>query len=301
MKIAVFTVMYPRMSDFIDEYIECLQAQTFKDFELIVVNNQFPVQLEPYLEKAEIATKIFPFTGSPLENRMYGLEMCRDLGYDIIICSDSDETMHPDRIERIVEYFNNSDNLIVYNNGLSHKGNHYFDLYYKDCIKCNDIIDFNVLGYGAMSLRSDAIDFILEHENKRVLVFDWWLGTVYLLHFEQVDFLKDVKNDYRQHPDNFVGPVLEIDKQRIELGFRVKKCHYSELIEYCRQNKFRDEANIFSDKLKEIEEIEKFITDTSMDYYVELAKDYFEDKKKVYWWQDVLPLEKLGVRNYARN
>jgi glycosyltransferase involved in cell wall biosynthesis len=301
MKIAVFTVMYPGMFGFLNEYIKCLQAQTFKDFELVIVNDQFPTQLETYFKKSKIATKIFPFTGLPLENRMYGLKICRDLGYDIVICSDSDETMCPNRIEKIVEYFNNSNKLIVYNNGSARKGDRYFDHYYKNCIRFDDIIDFNILGYGAMSLRSEAVDFILEHENKRVFVFDWWIGTVYLLHFGQVDFLKDVKNNYNQHPDNFVGPILSIEKKRIELGIRVKKSHYSELIEYCHQKNFRDEMNVFSNKLKEIKELEKFIANSSLDYYVELAKDYFKDKKKIYWWQDVLSPAKLGVSNYARN
>ena len=100
------------------------------------------------------------------------------------------------------------------------------------------------------------------------------------------------------HPDNFVGPVFDVQKKRLELGIKVKKHHYSQLAQYCRKNGFEDKANIFEQKLAEVAEIETFIAETSLDCYFELVKNHFEKKEKLYWWQDVVPLDKLKAPGY---
>jgi hypothetical protein len=201
--------------------------------------------------------------------------------------------MFVDRIEKIVTFFSeHPEKQIVYNNSVARRGNKYFDLFYKERITLLDVLEFNVLGYGALNLRKDMIPFVLEHRNEQVLVFDWWLALVYLLRYGEVDFLKGVRNNYRAHPGNFVGPVLDIHRERVKLGIRVKKHHYSELVRYCRENGFEDKVSIFTNQLAKVAEVEKFIADTSLDYYIELVKNHFENREKMYWWQDVVSLDK---------
>jgi hypothetical protein len=293
MKIAVLTVIYAEMAGFMEEYIKCIQDQSCKDFDLVVISDRFPMSIEPFMKRAGVNAKVFEFSQSHLGNRLYGLKACRDLGYDIVVCSDSDETMFVDRIEKIVTFFSeHPEKKIVYNNSVARRGNKYFDLFYKERITLLDVLEFNVLGYGALNLRKDMIPFVLEHRNEHVLVFDWWLALVYLLRYGEVDFLKGVKNNYRAHPGNFVGPVLDIHRERVKLGIRVKKHHYSELARYCRENGFEDKVSIFTNQLAKVVEVEKFIVDTSLDYYIELVKNHFENREKMYWWQDVVSLDK---------
>ena len=73
------------------------------------------------------------------------------MGFDLIICSDSDETMFADRVEGVKRYFfQRPDQYLLFNNAeASHEGA-YFDLNYKSVLCLDDIVDFNVLGYGAM-------------------------------------------------------------------------------------------------------------------------------------------------------
>ncbi len=287
MKTACLTVIYPGVEDFIEEYLQSIQRQTFKDFDLVVINDRFPLPIEQTLKSMNIEAKVFDCFQTPQGNRLYGLKMCHELGYELVVCSDADDVMFDDRIERIVAYFQeNEDEKIVYNNLVNDR----FDLFYKDCITLYDILEFNVLGYGASSVRGDLIPFILEHSNENVPILDWWFALVYLLHFKKVDFLRDVKSYYRMHPDNYVGPVFGITEKRLEQGLYVKKTTYSELIEYCRQIGFAEEERLFKQKSKEIDEIESFVSKHSLSVYYKLVETHFSDVPKMFWWQDVVSL-----------
>ena len=47
-------------------------------------------------------------------------------------------------------------------------------------------------------------------------------------------------------------------------------------------------------KCGEINEIERFISKRSFSSYYELVRTYFSDMPKMFWWQDVLSLDKFG-------
>ncbi len=300
MKVACLSVIYPGMAQYIEEYIECVRNQTTKAFDLILVDDKFPLALKKYTEQLDIDVKVFKHSKTPLENRLYGLKVCRDLGYDIVICSDSDDTMDRDRVKKVVEYFiHHPENKFVYNNSVGCYGKRVFDLYYKKKIIFSDIIDFNVLGYGSFNLVSDFIPFILSNANKNVLAHDWWFGMVCLLNYRDVDFLKDVKNSYRFHSGNFIGPCFNINEKGILFGIRVKKNLYSEMAKYCCKKEFKKEERLFKKKLREIFEIEEFISKFSLEWYMELVKSFFAHKKKLYWYRDTVSLDKLSKKSLA--
>ena len=291
MKTACLTVIYPGVEDFIEEYLQCIQRQTFKNFDLVVINDHFPLSIEQILKSMNIKAEVFDCFQTPQGNRLHGLKMCRQLGYDLVVCSDADDVMFDDRIERIVAYFlENEDKKIVFNNLVGHSENERFDLFYKERITLTDILDFNVLGYSALSVKSDLIPFIVEHRNEIVPAFDWWIALVYLLHFKKVDFLKDIYSHYRMHTGNYTGPVFGITEKRLEQGLYVKKATYSELTEYCKQNRFAEEERLFKQKSKEIYEIESFIGEHSLSDYYKLVEMHFSDVPKMFWWQDVVSL-----------
>ena len=145
MKVVVFTVFYPGMEDFIDEYFQCIVSQTFSKLSVVVVDDDCPVDILNKAQKFKIDLKILPGVNNPQLNRIKGLKYCYDKGYNIVICSDSDEIMKADRVERVVKYFSkNKDKDVVYNNSeISDKGGK-FNLNYKSVISINDVIDFNV-------------------------------------------------------------------------------------------------------------------------------------------------------------
>ncbi len=289
-KVVCLTTIYPGVEDYIEEYLQGIQNQTCADFDLVIVNDDFSLPVDQILGRMGIKAKVIDSLLSPQANRLYGLRMCRDMGYDTIICGDADDVMSSDRVEKVVEYFSeNKESRIVYNDLV----NKAFNLVYKDKIKLEDILDFNVLGFSCLNIKSELVDFVLDHQNENIPAFDWWFGLVYLLNFKQVDFLKDVKSYYRMHPGNYVGPTLGINEDRLKRGIYVKKNTYSELCKYCKKNGFAKEENIFLQKNREVDEIENFIKAESFEAYYEMVKSHLANASKIFWWQDVITLNKL--------
>ena len=297
MKIACLTVVYPSMKNHFNDYIESLNAQTGVEFDIIMINDNFGNDINFYCNRINNEVKLFKHEGSPQANRIFGLEVCKRLGYDLIICTDSDETMYHNRIELVFKYFsNNHHEDIVFNNGDCTYNERYFSLFYKEQLNLFDILDFNVLGYGALNLRSKTIPFVTGIANENVLVFDWWLALTYLLNNPSITFLKEAKTKLKYHEGNFIGPIFEVNRKRIEFGITIKKNIYSELILYCEKNNLIDKILIFREKIYEIEEIETFIEQNTFETYFHLVNKYFHNKN-IYWWFEILPINYLKKEN----
>ena len=287
MKTACLTVFYDGMQQFIDEYLQCIVDQTFKDFTLVIVNDGFPGYLDSIVERVGIQTIILDASNSPQQNRLQGMQRCKELGFDIIICSDSDETMYPDRIEHNIRYFEQHPHRdIVFNNSVGVDNNNYFDLFLKRRVEFTDIIDFNVLGYGALNLRTTLVPFIVNLANESVGVFDWWLGLRYLIEHKDVEVLEYARNYYRAHEGNFIGPVYEITENNIQIGLQVKEAIYTEMHEYCLKHN-RAFMSLFKVKLEEISGIKVFIEQYSLQHYIELVNQFMVGKKKIFWWEQL--------------
>ena len=294
MKIACLTVIYPEMMDFVGEYAENIKRQTRKDFELIIINDGVISGFKEVFEKVSIPVHVFDCSLSHQKNRLFGLSICQKRGYDVVICSDSDEVMPPDRVQRIREFFlDHKEEKAVFNNVVSQLNGRHFDLIYKEIIRLEDILDFNVLGYGAMSIRAELIPFVLEHENKNITVFDWWLAMVYLLKYPYVRFLSDLCEEARYREKTLVGPVFEVREEMVQKGIHIKKILYSELTQYCQKHNLGDKVGIFLHKLDEIKAIENFVEAHSLKAYADRVKKYFTNGEKLYWWRDVIPLSSL--------
>lgn len=298
MRTAVLTVFYPGMANFLDTYLACIDEQTDQQFELVVVDDDFPGRLEEHLSGVRLPYHVLTSRLSPQANRLVGLEWCRGAGFEVIICSDADETMYPDRVERVRRFFAQSDGAdLLYNNSVARSEAAYFDLHYKSVLGLPDLLDFNVLGYGAMNLRASLVPFVLSVANEDVAVFDWWFGLRYLMQFKSVEFRADIKNDYTYHEDNFVGPALELSTNRIEQSIVVKKSIYTEMLSYCKRNSMTDEAHLFQRKADEVEQVRRYIAEHSLEQYFERVRKYFQQKEKIFWWQEAVSLPELVSHN----
>jgi hypothetical protein len=290
----ILTVFYPGMENYANEYLENVASQTQKDFRLVIVDDNFSADISDCARSYDLSVEVISSSESPQQNRLRGLEYCYSKGYDCIILSDSDETMYLDRVEKIREFFQSNPGVdVVYNNSIAISAESQFSLNYKEKLQFEDILDFNVLGWGAMNIRHEHIPFILSKKNPAIEVFDWYLALIFLLHHKEVIFLPDVRNYYRAHSDNYVGPVFGIDGRQIMLSLKTKKIIYSEVAAYCHQNGFIDARSKILTRITEIQQISNFINNNSLGDYVKMVQEYFKDAQSVYWWQDVVKLNSL--------
>lgn len=296
MRPTVLTVFYPAMRDHAAEYLQCVAGQTMSGIHLLIVDDDYPGDIRSEAAVYDLDPTIIHSSAHHQTNRLRGLQYCLKNDCDPVIISDADETMYPDRVERIINFFQQHPQVrVVYNNSVAEGGQRSFDLHYKEQLKLEDLMDFNVLGFGAMNIRQDHIPFILEHENLEVYAFDWWLALVYLLRHEELQFLPDVKNHYRSHDGNYVGPLLDIEIERIRLGLDTKESIYRELIDYCQQHELPEQATSFRAKLLEIRQIRNFLVEKSLETYADLVREHFKYTRKLYWWQDVVSINQLNT------
>ena len=62
---------------------------------------------------------------------------------------------------------------------------------------------------------------------------------------------------------------------------------------FASNRKRKQEADLFLKKSNEISLIEMYIDQHSMDSYFDRVKSYFEQKDKIYWWQEAVSLSVL--------
>ena len=146
-----------------------------------------------------------------------------------------------------------------------------------------------------MNFTRKHIPFVVDHQNLKVEVFDWWLALTYLTLNDSLDFLDDVKNHYRNHENNFTGPIFEINGSQVKLGIKIKINIYKELEKYCRKRKLIHKASIFNRRLEEVKKVNEYIKVNSINNYTKKVCEYFENSKNIFWWEDVVSLKKLGI------
>ncbi len=292
MRVACLTVIYPGIETYFQDFINAFQSQSYKSAVLIVMNDGLKDPSKYNLDH----NKVFEVHGSPAENRLSGLNQCFELNFDIVICADADETMCEERIQLVVEYFKSHQSAeLVYNDSRYEDEHGKFDLVYKPRIVWSDILDFNVLGYGAMNVKRSLIPTLIARARTEVMAFDWWLAMSYLLHQPAVDFLGDAHNEYRKHADNFVGPLTEVTDQDIEYALKVKSDFYTHVADYCEQNGLQKQHAIILERLESVRRTYAFIEDAGIDKYTRTVQSVLKNEEKIYWWQHAMLLDDLNA------
>ncbi len=291
MKTACLTVFYSEMEPFAEDFLASVAAQSQSDFDLVVVNDGSHITKQSAEKQSGKRVLWYEYNDSPQINRIFGLRQCEKQGYERIICADADETMDARRMERVVAFMDQHPEApVVFNNSIARKGDSYFDLFYKEELEWQDLLDFNVLGYGAMNLQGEGIPFVIDLQNPAVLAFDWYVGFIYSLYFGKVYFVKDAFNHYRFHDHNFVGPVFNITADGVRMALDIKANLYSELLTFLGKKGFDEIKDTIKEKLYHYFATMDFIEDNSFKVYLNRLKQELQNAEKLYWWQEGLLL-----------
>jgi len=207
MKVAVTGVLHTHSKIYYNDYIKSIYNQSYKDFDLILfshkVNDMRSIYLEPKL--------------SPSEAKKFTLDYIKNMDYDIVIFTDTDDFFHKDYIKELVNSLKTSGisftdvNLFFKNKILIEN---YFD-------KCNvpDVVDLkyiedkNCIGFG-----NSGIQLNLYHDMGTFLeqfnICDWWFfkNLMKINNCSSV-FIRKGLVYYRQHVNNV--NYLDINKLKL--------------------------------------------------------------------------------------
>ncbi|GAA4279517.1 glycosyltransferase [Aquimarina mytili] len=276
-KTVVASVVFPANTAFVDDFFESLCRQTYKEFDVFIINDgfeNFDAVVERYYS---LNITVYKYSNTPSKIRQKLLELLNRSKYQNIVFSDSDDYLADNRVEESVKYL--SKYPIVFNDLTS---------FYEDKILNKKIwssrfnknkvitrqflIDKNVLGLGNSGIRKEVLKEINLDED--LLAVDWAIFYNLIDNLEAF-FIDKTQTFYRQHDSNTIG-FDKMSLQRIQTAINVKKRHYIFIKRKDLYNKLR-----LLEELNPVDEIEKKIKINQKDR-----------NQNHFWWEETKLLEK---------
>ncbi|HQS67277.1 MAG TPA: glycosyltransferase [Sulfuricurvum sp.] len=233
-KVAFLTTIFPMNDEFLTACFDSLEKQTFKNFDIIVVNDgykKFDTITKKYINLNIIE---LPYKNTPSKNREYGINNVKMMGYDIVVLGDSDDYFENNRIEKSLELLKTHD-IVVNDLSLFDDNGVYEQKYISHRIQNLSIIDFdfilekNIFGLSNTAIRLNLVDCINFDPN--LIAVDWYLFSLLLLKAKHAIFTNETQTFYRQYSANTIG-IGERTPETIKNILKVKTIHYGLMRKY---------------------------------------------------------------------
>jgi glycosyltransferase involved in cell wall biosynthesis len=213
MKVSIVIPTYKRV-DYLDRLLKSIEAQTFKDFEVIVVDDNSPniKEYESIIEKYKNIFNEFKFITKE-ENK--GAPHSRNLGikeakYDLIALVDDDDEWLPTKLEKQVKVFENSNEAVglVYtwtdvmdeNRNIIHN--------YRSEIEGNpkkEILNECFIPSPSVMVRKKAIFEAGLFDESFPSCQDWDMWTRIIMKGYRIKVVKEVVTIYHKHNSGSIG------------------------------------------------------------------------------------------------
>ncbi len=228
-KTAFLTTIFPMKDDYLHAFLESLNHQSYKTFDLIVLNDGYENFENCVRGYANLNIVELNCSGTPAENRAQGIEYVKTHQYDFLIFGDSDDYFDSDRVEISVELLADSDIVVNDLSLFDDKNGLYKQRYITSRVKdgaeiaLDFIKDKNIFGLSNTAVKVSALNDV--QLNKNLIAVDWYLFSVLLWHNRTAVFTNQVVTYYRQYSENTVGLGVRT-KQSFCRGIEVKCLHY---------------------------------------------------------------------------
>lgn len=283
MKILFCSVVYDKISiKFLEEFVCSLYMQTYKNFDILIVNDNYKGRLNIFEKLGNInIIDLSSCNYNPSQIRNYILEYVIKSDYDILIWGDIDDIFSSNRVEEILNTYKKD--VAFYYNDLVIKNTNkdFFCGKLKENVSHNDLDDFNFIGLSNSALNINLLrkyDFKINCDLDNCIAFDWLLYTLLLKQNFKGIKVNSTKTYYRIHNDNIVGLTNKLNKKNLFIGLEVKTFQYKVLSEYdvIFKNKLKNIIQL-SEKLKSNDYIDKYIEYVNTNYY-----------QNTFWWQNII-------------
>lgn len=230
-KIAFLTTVFPKNKKFLSDFFSSLANQSYKKFDLIVVNDGVNnlKDYKNYFTKLNIIELNSAY--SPIKNRELGINYCIENDYDILIFGDSDDYFDINRVEKSIKILKDND-IVVNDLSLFDESGIYQKMYLSNRIKNCQKIDFefiknkNIFGLSNTAIRLRDLKKI--KFPKDLIALDWYIFSKFLMNGKKAIFTNKTISYYRQHEENIIG-LKQFDKLSFKKALNVKIKHYKAL------------------------------------------------------------------------
>ncbi len=212
---AFLTTVFPQNEKFLKPFFNSLSAQTHKDFDLVIVNDNFK-NLDYYKDLYSNLDIInINSSNTPVKNREVGINYCIEHKYEVLIFGDSDDYFANNRIEKSLELLKNTD-VLVNDLSLFDSDGVYEKKYLSNRLKNLDVVDLefikdkNIFGMTNTAIKLENICKVTFDD--KIVAVDWFFFKKILKKGLKAVFTNETVSFYRQHENNSVGLCSENNK-----------------------------------------------------------------------------------------
>ena len=208
MKIAFLTTIFPMKKQFLIDFFNSLNNQTYDNFDVVVANDGYSNFNEIKLKYGKLNIVELECSNTPAKNREYGINYCIERKYDILIFGDSDDYFSNNRVELALEALNSND-IVVNDVSLFDNNGTYEDMYISNRLENDSKVNYdyiknkNIFGLSNTALKINILSKV--SFDKDLVAVDWYLYKGLLKNGCKAIFTNKAITYYRQHKDNTVG------------------------------------------------------------------------------------------------
>ena len=183
-RIILFTVFYPGAEEYVDEFIESVTNQTYKEFDLLIVNDGCT---QSNLETQYPQLHIIEIEGNNTisGNRALGINFAIRNSYDILFLCDVDDYISPKRVEICLAALSSTDIVVNDLDIVDANRRIIFKDYFQKSIDDETYIDKafistkNIFGFSNTALRVSKLTEVEFPKDLRIV--DWYYFTQLLI------------------------------------------------------------------------------------------------------------------------
>lgn len=228
MKAAFGTVIYKQARGFLEDLMACVENQTDKDFDVLIVNDNYEQrELDELNLTCDLFVNLQPKHVSIAQTRIEMIRAAKHAGYDLLIVSDADDTFAPTRVEEYKKAYEMDKSYAFYYNDLvTDEGKTVLENMPEAVTSAKAISQSNFIGMSIAAINLQMIDdeFIDSLSEGDCPVFDWYFYTRMLMDIGPGKLVGNAATIYRIHENNQVGTTHDVDQE-----YRVKLTHYENL------------------------------------------------------------------------
>lgn len=233
MKVIFGSVVYRAALEYLDDFLDSLDGQTFQEFEVLLVNDDLEdetlgehVRKCANLSKKTTILKADEGQAIPLL-RIHLLKEAKKRGGTLLILGDCDDFFSGDRVASAVSGYE-PEVSFLYNEILDFDGQAVMPPMPRSTESIRDIGERNYLGFTNTAVNLDKVDgdFLDGLREGKTNVFDWYFFSRLLLAGGRGKYLCRGKSYYRTHERNLAGEARNTEEARSR-ELQVKVEHYA--------------------------------------------------------------------------
>ena len=285
-------VVFEDVKPYLNKYIESLSNQSTKNFDLLILNDGYKEDIPDNKINNQIISIVNNQTSAQI--RQFGINYAIKNNYKIIIFTDTDDYYSQNYVESLMFGLENND--FVYSNivPVDKKDitiNNYFSLPH-ETKRYEQIIKYNFIGLGCSAVRSEIIKRI--NIPSDIIAVDWYLYTILLLNGFAGKLVENASVYYRQHHNNTVGGLKQLDRVRLLKGIDIKEKHYRYIYNYCLENNYESIAKEYEIKYQEMLELKLFLQENiNLEKYINTININLNTVYKG-WWSEIVSIKELN-------